>query len=299
MNLRSQALWGPMRLPFLILAPACVVLGAGTAWWNGGRWSVTYFVLALLGGLAAHISVNALNEYQDFKSGLDLTTRRTPFSGGSGALPANPQMAHLALATGLTGLGVTGLIGLFFLYARGLWLLPLGLVGMALVVFYTSRLTKNPYLCLAAPGLGFGTMMVMGTDFVLSGAYSWTSFTACLVPFFLVSDLLLLNQFPDMEADRKVARRHLPIVIGTKKSAYVYAVFLAGTYLTILVGWMVGVLPGTGLVALVTVVLAVPTVRGAVRYHDDIPRLLPHMGKNVVIVIGTIVLLAAGLFVGG
>ena len=46
-------------------------------------------ILALAGGLLAHISVNALNEYLDFTSGLDLTTLRTPFSGGSGTLPAN------------------------------------------------------------------------------------------------------------------------------------------------------------------------------------------------------------------
>ncbi len=42
-------------------------------------------MLALLGAFLAHISVNTLNEYFDFKSGLDLETIKTPFSGGSGA----------------------------------------------------------------------------------------------------------------------------------------------------------------------------------------------------------------------
>ena len=52
----------------------------------------------------AHTSVNALNEYQDFKSGLDLITVKTPFSGGTKSLPENPQKAHLALITGLVSL---------------------------------------------------------------------------------------------------------------------------------------------------------------------------------------------------
>ena len=67
---------GPMRLPFLVLPPACVALGAGTAVWTHGRINVLYLVLAFVGALAAHISVNALNEYYDFQSGLDLNRTR-------------------------------------------------------------------------------------------------------------------------------------------------------------------------------------------------------------------------------
>ena len=51
----------------------------------------------MLGALCAHISVNAFNEYLDFKSGLDLKTTRPSFSGDSGTLPANPDFALSAL----------------------------------------------------------------------------------------------------------------------------------------------------------------------------------------------------------
>ncbi|MCJ7550631.1 MAG: prenyltransferase, partial [Anaerolineae bacterium] len=53
---------GPMRLPFLVLTPACVLLGLGTAVWSSAQVSALYFVLALVGAICAHISVNALNE---------------------------------------------------------------------------------------------------------------------------------------------------------------------------------------------------------------------------------------------
>ncbi len=72
----------PMRLPFLILTPACVVLGLATAIWTSGQVNWFHFVLVLIGALSAHISVNTFNEYFDFKSGLDGDTKRTPFSGG-------------------------------------------------------------------------------------------------------------------------------------------------------------------------------------------------------------------------
>lgn len=70
-----------------------------TALWTSGQVHWTDAALALLGALSAYISVNVFNEYIDFKTGLDLVTRRTPFSGGSGTLPANPEMTEFALLT--------------------------------------------------------------------------------------------------------------------------------------------------------------------------------------------------------
>ena len=294
---QKMALFGPMRLPFLVLPPACVLLGAGTAVWSNREINVLYLLLAFVGALSAHISVNALNEYDDFKSGLDFVTQPTPFSGGSGTLPKNPEKAHFALVTGLVTLVITAIIGIYFMYIRGMWLLPLGVIGLITVVAYTKWLTRNPYLCLIAPGLGFGLTMVMGTNFVLTGSYSWTSFVASMVPFFLVSDLLLLNQFPDVGADKGIGRRHLPIEIGRKASVKVYGALLAGAYVAIILGYVFDILPFAGLLGLTSIALAVPTVRGVARYADDIPKLIPFMGMNVMINISTPVLLAIGLFI--
>ena len=178
-------LLGPMRLPFLPLTLSCVVLGLATAIRTTDGVSVLHFVLALVGGITAHISVNAFNEYWDFKSGLDATTKRTPFSGGSGTLPEKPELARTALATAIVAFSVTGTIGVFFVFVRGLAILPLGIAGLLVVIAYTRWLTRSPILCLLAPGLGFGSLMVMGTDFALTGQYTWTALVASFVPFFL------------------------------------------------------------------------------------------------------------------
>lgn len=296
-NTYREAILGPMRLPFLVLNPACVGLGAAIAAWSGSEISIFYLILTFIGAVSAHISVNALNEYSDFKSGLDFTTKPTPFSGGSGTLPKAPEKAHFALITGLITFAITALIGIYFLWVRGLWLLPLGVLGLFIIVTYTGWLTKNPFFCLIAPGLGFGPLMVMGTAFFLSGSYSWTSFVASLVPFFLVSDLLLLNQFPDMEADKGVGRRHIIIVMGKKAGVRVYGVFLAGAFAAIIFGYLLGLFPLGSLLALAALVIAIPTVIGVSKHADDIPKLMPYMGRNVVINILTPVLLAIGLFI--
>jgi 1,4-dihydroxy-2-naphthoate octaprenyltransferase len=289
---------GVIRLPFLILAPACVLLGIACAQQASDSVSFPHAVLAMLGGLLAHASVNALNEYSDFKSGLDLKTTRTPFSGGSGALAQNPAFAPQALAIGLAALAGTALIGVFFVLRSGWMLLPLGLVGLLTIAIYTPWLSRSPFLCLIAPGLGFGPLMVVGTSFVLTGRYTTTAVVASLVPFFLVSDLLLLNQFPDASADRTVGRRHVVIAAGLRTGAHVYTLFLVCAYATIVLGVWFGVFPRASLLGLLTVPLAVAAARGAYRRGADVPRLIPSMGFNVLLNIATPLLVAVGLWIG-
>lgn len=289
-------LLGPMRVPFLTLTLACVMLGVAAAVWTSGHVSAFYAALALIGALASHISVNALNEYFDFRSGLDSRTRPTPFSGGSGTLPKNPGSASYALATGATTFAIASLVGAYFLSVRGLLLLPLGLLGLLIILAYTPWLTRIPLLCLIAPGLGFGPLMVMGTSFVLGRGYTWTAFLASLVPFFLVSDLLLLNQFPDVEPDKGVGRKHLPIVLGPRVSSLVYSAFLLLAYLAVIVGVWLGYLPELSLLGLGTLPLAVAASVGAFRYGENTAKLIPYMGMNVLISIATPALVAIGLF---
>jgi 1,4-dihydroxy-2-naphthoate octaprenyltransferase len=293
----SRWLLGPMRAPFLILTPACVAIGVGTAYWQTHDIAWLQVLLVLVGALASHVCVNVFNEYFDFTSGLDARTRRTPFSGGSGALQTNPGMQRSTLILAGAAFAFTALIGLYFIKLRGWLLLPLGILGLFLLVTYTIWLAREPALCLIAPGLGFGVLMVMGTHFALTGIYSWIAFVASLVPTFLVSDLLLLNQFPDVEADRSVGRRNFPITIGRHASAVLYGILLLLCYVSIVVGVVLGLLPRLSLLALLTVVLAWSAFKSAHRNADNIPALIPSMGLNVVVTVAAPILLAVGLFI--
>ena len=267
----ASRLLGPMRVPFLALSLVCVALGVATAWHAEGRVAWPLAALSLVAALAAHVSVNAFNEYLDFRSGLDLRTQRTPFSGGSGALPADPSAAPLALAIAVVAF---------------------------LVVAYTSLLTHDPYACLIAPGLGFGPLMVVGTHIAVAGRYDTAAGIAALVPFFLVNALLLLNQFPDVEADREAGRRHLPIAWGRARAARVFVALYALAYLSLVAGVLAGALPWPCLLGLVTLTLAVPAARDVLRHPDDVKALLPAMGRNVMVNLATPAFVAVGLFVG-
>jgi len=286
-----------MRLPFVILAPVCVLVGMGTAYRATGHVNWIYFVLTLIAGIAAHISVNSFNEYFDFKTGLDSHTQRTPFSGGSGTLQAHPELETGALITAWVALGITAVIGAYFTVVWGWQAVPLGILGLILLYGYTAWMVYNPFLCLIAPGLGFGPLMVLSTYFALTGTYSWQALVASLVPFFLVSDLLLLNQFPDLEADRSSGRRHYPVLLGRVASGYIYIAFLLAAYLVIALGVILGFLPFFSLLGLLTLVIAVQVIRNVLVNSENVPALIPSMGQNVLINLLTPALVAIGFFI--
>ena len=85
---RFKLLFGTTRPPFLLLAPACALLGATTAYQSPAPMNLSpgqglfwfHLVLVVVGAVAAHIAVNTFNEYADYKTGLDARTKPTPFT---------------------------------------------------------------------------------------------------------------------------------------------------------------------------------------------------------------------------
>jgi len=286
-----------IRLPFLLLVPVSVLLGVSVAVWESVDINAVYLTLAFVGALAAHIAVNVLNEYFDYKTGVDFKTVRTPFSGGSGMLTGGLLNARSAYKLGVACLAVDIGIGGYFIYAHGAAIIPLGILGIITIYFYTTHLTKSPILCVIAPGLGFGPLMVMGTYFALTGGYSLAAGLVSLVPGFLVSNLLLLNQFPDVEADASANRRHLPIVIGRKGSSEVYAFLIVAAYVALVVSVLAGELPLMALFGLLTLPVGWMAVKGALKFYDQIEKLVPIMGQNVLLTLLFPLLMAIGIIV--
>ena len=286
------------RPSFLILSPVCVFLGLSTSLTIQSQVNLFIFFLIFLGSISAHISVNMLNEYFDFKSGLDLKTVKTAFSGGSGALPSNPEMANAILIIGLMMLMVTITIGISLIIESGIQLLPIGIVGVVLIITYTQWLNRSPFLCLIAPGLGFGVLMVVGTHVILTGVYSPFAWLVSLVPFFLINNLLLLNQYPDIKADASVGRNTFPIAFGLRKSNIVYAIFAVSAYSLILLLIAMGYIPNQSIIAVIPIVFSLFALLGASKYALRIGLFPRYLGTNVAAAILTPFLLGISIIIG-
>jgi 1,4-dihydroxy-2-naphthoate octaprenyltransferase len=290
-----MALLKTARPAFLLLTPCCLSVAVAFAIYESIEIDPVNLALIFLGALAAHISVNMLNEYYDYKIGLDLQTQRTAFSGGSGTLPTSPELAESVFFCGLLCLVFTALIGLYFLLAIGWGLLPVGLSGMLLVYFYSSQITRRPLLCLLAPGLGFGPFMILGAYYILNGHYSFAVLMTSFIMLFVASNLLLLNQFPDLEPDRAAGRLHLPILVGRKNAALIYVLFLVMAYVLLLLSVYLKLLPIYSLLGMFTLFLGIPAAIFVLRFYDNMARLMPALALNVALTLSLPVLISIGL----
>jgi len=283
------------RPQFLLLSVALVMVGAGAAHLYGYR-HIPHTLVALLGLLAFHISVNVLNDYHDFKTGIDLHTTRTPFSGGSGFLPLGSISPESVRRIGLTSLGIGCLIGIYFTFTVGWELVMILLPGIFAVYAYNPLLSRMAIGEMSA-GLGLGLLPVVGVFFIITGRVTPLAFFAGVPPFFLTFNLLLLNEFPDAEADRLGGRRHLVILLGKRKAGILYTLITLLTYLWIPFGILMGIFPSWTLLSLFTLPFAARAIKGALADYDHRERFISAQGANVAMVLLTQVLLAVGFFI--
>ena len=275
-----------LRAPFFTAAILPVLLGTAAAYWERVEIHLSYFLLALVGAVALHGGTNVLNDYFDYRSGNDLLYREQknpPFDGGSPFLIQGilrPEAVHRA---GILLLGVGAAIGLLLAYQRGWPILILGLLGVFSSYFYVE-----PRLNLAGRGLGefavglcFGPLSVCGAYFVQTRRFAVSPLVASLPLGLLIANVLFLNQFPDLEADRDVGKTHWVVRLGREKAFRVFLFSSLSVYLLIAWGTAVGLLPSLALLALLTLPLSLRVLALVKRYYSDSPRLRPAQALTI------------------
>jgi 1,4-dihydroxy-2-naphthoate octaprenyltransferase len=269
---------GVARAPFLLLPVTLVAAGAAAAYHEGAfGWGPT--LLAVLGLVLLHAAVNALNEASDMASGIDLRTTRTPFSGGSGTLPAGRLSVRATRVFAYACAVAGGLIGGWFTLRLGAPFALLMAAGAAAVLFYSDVFARTGVGELVA-GLGLGALPVWGSAWVQGPPPGPAALWAGVPAFFMTFNLLLLNEFPDEEADRAGGRRNLVLLLGRRGAALVYAGAAVLTPVAIVVAVALKALPPLALAAVVPSLLLAKPLAWALR---DTRKLVPvsALGANV------------------
>jgi 1,4-dihydroxy-2-naphthoate octaprenyltransferase len=258
-----KAYLGVARAPFLLLSVTLVASGSMAAYY-AGDFSWVRTLLAMIGLISLHACVNAFNEVSDMKTGIDLRTQRTPFSGGSGTLPSGLIRTQTAFVFAVVLALAGAAIGAYFLWQTGFVLLPILIFGAICVLAYADILSRSGVGELAA-GLGLGLLPVMGTAIVQGGRLPASAVAVAVPAFFMTFNLLLLNEFPDEIADRTGGRRHLVILLGRRRAALVYSAAALMTPLSISAAVFAGVLPAIALVAVAPSLLLLAPLNWAFR----------------------------------
>ena len=243
----------------VILSP--VLVGTALAWWTNRAFSLLLFGLVVLGSISLHLAANTIDDVYDFESGVDIVSNNLfPHDfGGWKILPRGLMTFGEAKRAAYFFFLVTIGIGLYLVYLRGPVVLLLGLIGLFFAYFHVAPPLKLGYRGLGLGELGillaFGIIPVTGSFYVQTGNLSLLPVLIGL-PLGLLTTCVLINHDQIFfEAYRKSSKRSLTITIG-RTSAYTvaFACTLA-SYLIVIAGILVQVLPATSGLVLLTLPL--------------------------------------------
>lgn len=251
------------RLPFLTGSLMPVALAGALACWQGAWDGFYYFFLTALGVVGLHSGGNLINDYYDSFGSDPINRYATPFSGGSRVIQNGELNAETVkhLAFGCLALGVV--CGLVLIYHGRPWVALLGLFGLAAAYLYSASPAQ-----LMSKGFGeltiylaFGPVLTLGAYYAITGQLTPKAFylghpLACLI-----TAILWINEFPDLEADTAVAKEHMVARLGLERSRYVYAGLMLTPFLLLPILMEVFAFPGHLFAGLVALPLAVKAIR--------------------------------------
>jgi 1,4-dihydroxy-2-naphthoate octaprenyltransferase len=269
-----------IRIRFLLASVIAVSVGLAINWWQNSSIDVFHAALTMGGVIALHASVDLLNDYWDFKRGIDTKTKRTKMSGGTGVLPEGLLQPTQVYRAGMIFLVIGAIIGSYFVIINGIIIAVLLGFAILSIYFYSTKIVDSG---LAEVFVGIkGTMIVLGTYFIQTSEITSTSILAGVVVGILSSLVLFITSFPDYEADKSKGRKTLVIAVGKKSAAKIFWVFPMICYGIIISGIIAEIFPTASLITLLTIPLMIKSGTLLRNNYDEIDGLVPSMQKTLI-----------------
>ncbi len=268
-----------IRVRFLLASIIAVSVGLALNWWQNSAIQPLDAVLTFAGVMALHASVDLLNDFWDFKRGIDTRTTRTKMSGGTGVLPEGLLKPSSVYKAGITFLIIGSLIGGYFVITDGIIIAVILGFAIVSIYFYSTKIVDS--------GLGEffvavkGAMIVIGTFFIQSGQISLESILAGIVVGSLSSLVLFIASFPDHDADKSKGRKTLVIAVGKQTASKLFWIFPLISYSAILVGVYANLFPVFALISFCSLPLMLKSGLGLQKNYDLVTELVPYMSSTL------------------
>ena len=268
-----------IRIKFILASIIAVSNGIAISYWKTGTVDPGFALLTYFGIMCLHISVDLLNDYSDFKRGIDTNTKRTKYSGGTGVIPENLINPRLIYCVGLVFLILGGLTGLYFVTVKGIVILILLSFAIISIYFYSTNIVNA--------GLGElfvaikGCMIVMGSYYIQSDLIDLSSIFVGIIIGLLSAVVLLVTSFPDYQADKKSGRRTLVILLGKQNSVKIFATIIIVTYGMIIGGVIFNIIPVLSTIGLVSIPFAIKAIY-RLRQYSDSSHLVSSMANSII-----------------
>jgi 1,4-dihydroxy-2-naphthoate octaprenyltransferase len=285
-----------IRVRFLLASIIAVSVGLALNWWQNSSIEPIDAILTFAGVMALHASVDLLNDFWDFKRGIDTKTTRTKMSGGTGVLPEGLLRPSSVYRAGVAFLIIGSIIGGYFVITDGITIAVILGFAILSIYFYSTKIVDS--------GLGEffvavkGCMIVIGTFFIQSAEISVESVLAGIVVGSLSSLVLFIASFPDYDADKSKGRKTLVIVAGKENAVKLFWIFPLVSYFAIVIGVWLNLFPMISLIVFLSIPLMIKSGMGLQKNFNSVEDLVPHMSSTLMFGRITGVLFVISLLIG-
>ena len=268
-----------IRLKFLLASVIAVSLGLAISWNITNELNVIHAVLTMIGVVSLHVSVDLLNDYWDFKRGIDTNTQRTKMSGGTGVLPEELLKPSQVYKAGIGFLIFGGVVGGFFVFTFGITIAIILSFAILSIYFYSTKLV-NWGLAEVFVAIK-GTMIVLGTFYIQTNQILEIPIFAGIVVGVLSATVLFITSFPDHDADKQKGRRTLVILFGKEKASVAYWVFPVIVYSIIFILVVTEYFPVYTLLTLFAIPLVIKSGMKLKSVYDDTKKMIQPMSTTI------------------
>jgi len=268
-----------IRVKFLLASVIAVSLGLSITWWNSGGIDIFQAILTMAGVVALHASVDLLNDYWDFKRGIDTKTKRTSMSGGTGVLPEGLLKPKSVYNAGILFLIIGGLIGGYFVMLHGVVIGAILAFAIVSIYFYSTKIV-NWGLAEVFVAVK-GTLIVMGTYYIQNSDLTDISILSGIVVGILSSLVLFVTSFPDHDADKEKGRRTLVILFGKRNAVSIYYIFPIVSYSVILGCVVMSTIPLFCLISFAAIPVAINSIKKLKSSVSDNDKVIPAMRSTL------------------
>ena len=268
-----------IRIRFLLASVVAVSAGLALSWWHGIQIDIWYAIMTMAGVIALHSSVDLLNDYWDYKRGIDTQTQRTKMSGGTGVLPEGLLEPTQVYRAGIIFLIIGGLIGSYFVVTHGIIIGLILAFAVLSIYFYSTKIVDSG---LAEVFVTIkGTMIVLGAYFIQTSEINIASIIAGIFVGVLSSLVLFITSFPDYDADKAKGRKTLVIFLGKQKATTMFWIFPLIAYSVLISGIIYELFPLYCIISLVAVPLIIKAGISLKQNFDNIQDLVPAMSSTI------------------
>ena len=269
-----------IRIRFLLASIIAVSTGLAISWWTGNSIAIFDALLTFLGVLALHASVDLLNDYWDFKRGIDSKTVKTKMSGGSGVLPEGLLEPKQVYRAGIIFLIIGALIGTYFVVTDGIIIGVILAFAILSIYFYSTKIV-NWGLAEVFVAIK-GTLIVIGTCYIQTSQINESMILGGIVVGVLSSFVLFITSFPDYDIDKAKGRKTLVISLGLRRSCTVFWLFPIIVYTLTIVSVILDVFPLICLCILLTFPLIIKSGKKLKTSYSKLSGLIPTMSSTLV-----------------